>query len=326
MSEYLEAISRLNAPERTPGVNIPRSLYLPPKNTAKHMNKIMRETLNTPLPKYSIPQTCFINKSDQDFFEFELDKQFTLAKGGRKSIAIRKINCGVDADYNDYFTDERDFLMDFKATVTGIYMNGGTVVRVITKEITHSNTFDNIGITDISGTLKAYFVTDKFQQVLRTELGNDKITVTKIAEDGDKCSFSVVCTDYIIGFKSIELSVSSDEVDLDRFINYTTQPITITNGDAGCQLDIDFSTMKNTEVEHLFVASTLNPWSSGNIIGYFQEDFTSLNRIFPYDNSQTFKVWFVTDRGKILRNVSFVSGFIELELIIDNQNSFAIDD
>ena len=93
MSEYQEALSRLNMPERTPGMTISRSLFpITRKDTPYNMDRILRETLNTPLPKYSIPQRLVINADGSLINSFPLEKHFCLAQGGRKAIAIRERN------------------------------------------------------------------------------------------------------------------------------------------------------------------------------------------------------------------------------------------
>ena len=320
MSEYLEAISRLNAPERTPGVNIPRSLYLPPKNTAKHMNKIMRETLNTPLPKYSIPQTCFINKSDQDFFEFELDKQFTLAKGGRKSIAIRKIEVEAIDNYVNFMSTKRDLYININT--------GFTLVDTIDISNTLSVTADlkvpfSVNLQSIKDGLISFFTTDTFQERLRQELVDDEITATG-KQNGDTVSITFDLPGTLISVDKFSCYVSSDTLDLSRYVTDPVAEVKITpNSD---DLVLDLSNLNTVIADTVFVASSLNPWSSKNIIGTIEENFTTLNRIFPYDNSQTFKVWFVDNHGRIFPNTSLVVGFIELELIIDNQNNFVMDD
>ena len=103
MSEYQEALSRLNMPERTPGTTISRSQFpISRKDTPWNYDRILKETLNTPLPKYSIPQRLFIPNDGSNSYTFPLDKQFTLAKGGRKSIAIREVNMNNDLNiYGD---------------------------------------------------------------------------------------------------------------------------------------------------------------------------------------------------------------------------------
>ena len=97
MSEYLEAISRLEAPERPPRIQyikkIPFGEY-PNHKTTKVWNKVFSDGRFSKLPKYSIPQRFYITKFELNryVYDFTLDKTFTTAIGDRKSIAIRGIN------------------------------------------------------------------------------------------------------------------------------------------------------------------------------------------------------------------------------------------
>ena len=97
MSEYLEAISRLEVQERPPRIRyikqIPFGEYPNHKTTAK-WNKVFSDGRFSKLPKYSIPQRFYITKNELGHYvyDFKLDKTFTTAVGDRKSIAIRGIN------------------------------------------------------------------------------------------------------------------------------------------------------------------------------------------------------------------------------------------
>ena len=97
MNEYNEAISRLEAFERPYNVRyikrVPFGRY-PNHTSTSEYNKILNESRFTRLPKYSIPQRCYINVTDlgSDIYTFDLDKSFVNSLGDRKSIAIRRIN------------------------------------------------------------------------------------------------------------------------------------------------------------------------------------------------------------------------------------------
>ena len=100
VKEYEEAISRLNAPERSPLPYAPIP-YGPVPNHCNYMNwnRIMAETRQGVLPKYSILQRIDLSSqndlvmvSDAKEYTYTLDPSFTFAKGARKSIAVR----GVD--------------------------------------------------------------------------------------------------------------------------------------------------------------------------------------------------------------------------------------
>ena len=97
MSEYLEAVSRLNAAgERPPGDN--RNYYFPYNvhkyDNASWYNRVMEETGMTKVPKYSVEQRleshkAFMTANNRKYFN--LDPSFTFAHGTRKSIGLRGI-------------------------------------------------------------------------------------------------------------------------------------------------------------------------------------------------------------------------------------------
>ena len=94
--EYDEALSRLEATERSPLPYAPLP-YGPVPNHCNYMNwnRIMAETRQGVLPKYSIlqridlgSQNDLVNVSDAKEYTYTLDPSFTFAKGARKSLAI----------------------------------------------------------------------------------------------------------------------------------------------------------------------------------------------------------------------------------------------
>ena len=72
------------------------------------------------------------------------------------------------------------------------------------------------------------------------------------------------------------------------------------------------------------VCSTLNPYSQQNIIGCLYEDHDMLNKIFPYDGQNQFSIWFNDAEGNRCIN-NLITGYIDLELIIDNTNNLNLD-
>ena len=97
MSEYLEAVSRLNATERPPGDD---RHYFYPQNihkydNAKWYNRVMNETGMTKAPRYVIEQRLESGKAIMTMNNrkyFNLDPSFTFAHGTRKSIGLRGIS------------------------------------------------------------------------------------------------------------------------------------------------------------------------------------------------------------------------------------------
>ena len=74
-----------------------------------------------------------------------------------------------------------------------------------------------------------------------------------------------------------------------------------------------------------FVCSSINPWSQKNIIGNPMEEFQAMPRVFPWNGEKHIDIWFLDENGQILHN-PIVKGYIELELIIDNENTYALDE
>lgn len=97
MSEYLEAVSRLNAAgERPPGDN--RNYYFPydihKYDNASWYNRVMDETGMAKVPRYAIEQRLESDKAIMTANNrkyFNLDPSFTFAHGTRKSIGLRSI-------------------------------------------------------------------------------------------------------------------------------------------------------------------------------------------------------------------------------------------
>ena len=78
-------------------------------------------------------------------------------------------------------------------------------------------------------------------------------------------------------------------------------------------------------VQPFSLCSTINPWSPGNVISSIDQFYPQLNKLFPYDNQQEIKLWFVDLFGNHIYNY-LLKGYIDIELIIDNLNNFAMDD
>lgn len=332
MTEYQEAISRLNIQERTPGVTISRSQFpIERKDTPWNYDRILRETLNTPLPKYSIPQRLFINADGSKTYTFPLDKQFTLAKGGRKSIAIRE----VKLDKDSYITGNTYYIPDdyYRVNVTGILEYKTTAAQQWTQwnmnfyfdfQINHE-----FPITTYYTNL-ASEVSTRFNNAINTQLGTqNRIYANSYYSDkGFYLVVSATANGYNFRFGDNII------VTIKNLRSSAKQPCLL---NLGPNEYYTFETNKNDRFLTLTVpdeksldspyslCSTINPWSPGNIISSVDQFYPNLNRLFPYDNQQEIKLWFANRYSKPIPN-NMLSGYIELELIIDNLNNFAMDD
>ena len=362
MSEYLEAISRLNAPERNPGISISRSLFpIPRRDTPINMNRIMAETLNSPLPKYSIPQVLSItNGHGETSYTFPLDKQFTLAKGGRKSVGIRAIhyntsydeilkaskklqikyslNLSMDfsnvliADWNKYLKDHPKATYE-TADWSAIDKSAFGPINVNKDNVTcdYYNLDESIA-NELNSTLAlAYSAPDSraIVQVVNDNgliqvkfFGNDRVIVPNSSTIS--VTFTIKSLSYVDGKDSkgadIVVEIPTEEyplwIDTKLIATSTTTQTSVYFNVIDCK----------TLTLPIMTCSSLNPWSPGNIIGPLEKEYEVINRIFPYDNQQEARIWFVDQNKRILPNLNGVfDGYLELELIIDNENNFAID-
>ena len=88
-----------------------------------------------------------------------------------------------------------------------------------------------------------------------------------------------------------------------------------------CEYELDEISMTD---DVAFVASTINPWSKNNIIGGATQTFQGMPRMFPWDNQQHITIWFLNSYGRIVESPC-IKGVIDLELIIDNENTFSYE-
>ena len=65
-------------------------------------------------------------------------------------------------------------------------------------------------------------------------------------------------------------------------------------------------------------------YSNKNIIGSLCETHDMLNKIFPYDRQINFSIWLLDEDGERYTN-DIYTGYIDLELIIDNTNNLNLD-
>ena len=72
------------------------------------------------------------------------------------------------------------------------------------------------------------------------------------------------------------------------------------------------------------VCSTINPYSQQNIIGSFSEQHDTINKIYPYDRQNMFQLWFNDAEGNRIINNN-ITGYIDLELIVDSSNNLNLE-
>ena len=331
MTEYQEAISRLNIQERTPGVTISRSQFpIERKDTPWNYDRILRETLNTPLPKYSIPQRLFINNDGSTSYTFPLDKQFTLAKGGRKSIAIREVNLTPDLNVtgNDNFHPSDSY----QITITGNLEYKLVAAQQWTQwNINVNGTLNNNHKIPLS----SYYINASssiatgINNAINTQLGTQGINYATALyyEKGPCVQLNSTHNGYNFRFGNNITGVITNNRDTERVNLFNLS----------YNESYNFEVLQDENIIRLTVppeksfdspynlCSTINPWSPANIISSVDNFYPNLNKLFPYDNQQEVKLWFTNRYSKPMNN-KFLSGYIDIELIIDNLNNFAMDD
>ena len=327
--EYNDAVQRLNVQERVPSKFIPRSMFpIPRKDTPYNFNRILVETLNTPLPKYSIPQRLYISGDDhQTYYNFPLDKQFTLAKGGRKSIAIRKTYIStraIDISYNIHFKadnwkykevgDENEYTLTVDETEGYVwqYTNMANFIDMLKQAVKMFFTDKVIPKFHTPNNHTVYVNLNSLGNKLLVGISN----ISTVEADKSTSLFYIECDSdywkYITKWKRIDFDLTQDYnpyITASKRLLFSSQPVS-------------FDEIYSKSVS---ICSTINPWSPRNIIAGPNDTYTVLNKLFPYDNQQEIKIWFMNSKGDNVYNAGLYSGYIDLELIIDNENNFAID-
>lgn len=72
------------------------------------------------------------------------------------------------------------------------------------------------------------------------------------------------------------------------------------------------------------VCSDINPWTQYNVIGSGDLKSDSLTKVYPYNGKDEIKIWFM-DELKNIHRLRYLSGYIDLELIVDNTDSYVMD-
>ena len=329
MSEYLEAISRLEAPERPPRVQyikrIPFGDY-PNYKTTKIWNKVFSDGRFSKLPKYSIPQRFYITKNElgRYVYDFVLDKTFTTAIGDRKSIAIRGINFKhklkeVDVQLHTKFeTSNGDtYYVDGSKQTFGLEY---PITEKIQTIFTQQQLLDTLTLMIVE-TFKALFPTiedliDGYSYDVETS--RIVISLNHITQGSDESKWS---------FKVHIKAYNNNSIHLfDTNITTRITPAVVdddTNHKITLTYDLSSYIVKKIDVPQS-VCSTINPYSVQNIIGSLEEKHDMLNKIFPYDRHDTFQLWFNDNDGNRMKN-DFITGYLDLELIVDNGNNFSLE-
>ena len=72
------------------------------------------------------------------------------------------------------------------------------------------------------------------------------------------------------------------------------------------------------------ICGSINPWTKNNLIAPLTYTSDTLTKVFPWNGCTEARFWFINDKGEKVR-WRVVRGYIDLELIIDNSNTYALD-
>ena len=89
-------------------------------------------------------------------------------------------------------------------------------------------------------------------------------------------------------------------------------------------ITVETEKIKQLDANDIAVCSTINPYSIQNIIGSAWEQHDMLNKLYPYDRQINFILWFNDKNGNRIVGHK-ITGYLDLELIIDNHNNLNLD-
>ena len=289
MSEYNDAIQRLNMPERPLGTTINRRdrFPVPRKDTAMNWNYIFRNTGNMNIPKYSIPQNLIIINNNSDYVlkqAEEINNEITSLNNEISEIndKLTEAQNGIEhyqTEYDKMIVDEPDNEEELNKLLDGI--------QHFQEELSENQA----KLKPLQSKLEAY-------QEQLTELSYDSKTIFQFPLD-----------EQFIMTPGNRKSIAIRAINIEA-VEYETE-------------DEEGDTIKTTD-DVTYVASTINPWSKNNIIGRIVETFHNMPRLFPWDGQKYITAWFLDSKGERLTSPS-LKGSIELELIIDNENTFGYE-
>ena len=91
------------------------------------------------------------------------------------------------------------------------------------------------------------------------------------------------------------------------------------------EIKIELPLPKNMlDVRQSSICGNLNPWTKNNLIAPLTYASDTLTKVFPWNGSTEARFWFINEKGEKVR-WRVVRGYIDLELIIDNSDTYALD-
>ena len=295
----------------------------------------MAETRQGALPKYSILQRIDLGeKNDLTYpsndveYVFTLDPSFTFAKGSRKSIAIRKVDI-----YN--VIPEGQTKMAFEALGGGLevdirYGSGSThVMSFKLANVNYECSNDKLVSMNNFGTAIGNMLLEKFNSNTNFN-GKFKDPIVQYSEKYNKLTIKME-TQPNITVTDLKAYDSHPYWAIERSTVYSYYNTTST---ALLRFNVQFAKTYITfelyfpdeflDIRRASVCGNINPWTKNNIIAPLQYDSDHLSKVYPYSGNTEARFWFINDDGKKIR-WKWVRGYIDLELIIDNSDTYAMD-
>ena len=349
--EYDEALSRLEASERSPLPYAPLP-YGPVPNHCNYMNwnRIMAETRQGVLPKYSIlqridlgSQNDLVNVSDAKEYTYTLDPSFTFAKGARKSIAVRAVDIYNVIPKDQSITVKESFsgqaiityrdLADIDPATNQPRTKTGTVRF---SDITYICSNDlGVSMTNFAKAVGSMIYTQLAALSAGSPIVDDIYLSEYDSTDNTlKVRFtantllSIVYTswDAVGGSEPrwrVNLSSNYDYYNVEP--GFTDVRLRVRKVINLNMLEVSFQLPSDIiDVRKAAICGSINPWTKNNLIAPITYSSDTLTKVFPWNGCTEAKFWFINDKGEKVR-WRVVRGYIDLELIIDNSDTYAID-
>ena len=344
--EYEEALSRLNAPERSPLPYAPIP-YGPTPNYCNYMNwnRIMAETRQGVMPKYSIlqridlgSQNDLVNVSDAKEYTYTLDPSFTFAKGARKSIAVRAVDI-----YNVIPNGQTRMATETCANgirIEFVNADGPQTLDITLSQFTYeisndlqtsmvnfAEAFAKYIFNLIKSGRQFYDLFESYDATYNPPTRQIVVTFYVYTQPYRLTGITNLTPDDAVHnypYWSIQHSTMVDYYNLDL-----SQEENLRKQITG-QFDSNYWTLRikipktTLDVRQAAVCGSINPWTKNNLIAPLTYSSDTLTKVFPWNGCTEAKFWFINENGEKVR-WRVVRGYIDLELIIDNSDSYAID-
>ena len=339
--EYEEAISRLNAPERSPLPYAPLP-YGPVPNKCNYMNwnRIMAETRQGVLPKCSIlqridlgSQNDLVMVSDAKEYTYTLDPSFTFDKGARKSIAVRAVDIynvipnGTTKIAREYFSGVIE--LQYRSYTGGKTTNNIVDINLSNVSFECSNDIA-VSLQNFANAFAQMIYTNCEAAVYGTGLLNPDIS-TEYQPSTQRIRIMLTSNPEKVYTLHTATSFSAKWYirDSNVYDMYNTKPGHLAikidaEVDSTYRADISFDLPSEIlDYRSASICGSINPWTKNNIIAPTQYTSDTLTKVFPWNGNTEVKFWFINENGEKVR-WRVVRGYIDLELIIDNSDSYAM--